>query len=521
MANVILLLKLHLMNSFGINKAFHSKSKPKFVLMCLLGVLLVAAVLAVSFSYSFIITSGIPQEEIYIVPCMMMCVSSIIVLFTTIYKSGTLLFGFADYDMIVSMPIKIRQVVAARVLILYFMNIAFSLVIMVPAGVVYALFTYTESLFWLYYVIAILFVPVVPIIIATIIGAIVAAVASRFRKKNAITTIMLFVVFIAWMFISMSAGAGDTYSQVSASVVYAMQNAYPLMALFKDAILGNAASLAVFVLISIAAFAVYCVVISKFFTKLNTRFKSQSAKGNYKLGEQKTSTPMRALIRREAKVFFGTPMYVFNFGFGYVMSIILCIISLFVVEDIKLIMNFPEIKELITLALPFALSILIVMSSTTAASISLEGKQIWIVKSLPVHEKTVLLAKAAFNLVLSVPTILICSTIVCIVFELGAADAVMIYAIPLTYAVLSALFGLLVNLKMPMLSWKTPAQPIKQSASTMITVFGGMIMGVVPAVLAYMVSRSIMYAVPVAIIIVDILLYWILANKGAKMFREL
>ena len=52
-------------------------------------------------------------------------------------------------------------------------------------------------------------------------------------------------------------------------------------------------------------------------------------------------------------------------------------------------------------ALPFALSWLISIGPTTACSVSLEGKNLWIVKTLPIPARDWLLPKLRLNLQLS------------------------------------------------------------------------------------------------------------------------
>ena len=61
-------------------------------------------------------------------------------LVTTVYKAPGLLFAFKDYDLLMSLPVRTGSLVASRLLMLYGVNLAFTLLTMVPAWVVYAVF---------------------------------------------------------------------------------------------------------------------------------------------------------------------------------------------------------------------------------------------------------------------------------------------------------------------------------------------------------------------------------------------
>ena len=50
-----------------------------------------------------------------------------------------------------------------------------------------------------------------------------------------------------------------------------------------------------------------------------TAFAARSAQSNYKLSAQSASSQKKALLRKEAQRFFGTPMYFWNAGLGLIM----------------------------------------------------------------------------------------------------------------------------------------------------------------------------------------------------------
>jgi ABC-2 type transport system permease protein len=200
MTNIWRLTKIQLLSSFGLNKALHTrdvKERRKLLLLCM-GILIGVAMIAVfSFGYSFMMAQNFEEiGRMDLLLAIMMAVTSIIGFFTTIYKASGVLFGFKDYDLVMSLPIKTSHVVASRVLQLYVLNLFFTLMVMLPAGTVYAIKVSPEALYYLFFLLALLFIPLLPIIAATIIGALISWISSRFKASRMISLILTFVVII-------------------------------------------------------------------------------------------------------------------------------------------------------------------------------------------------------------------------------------------------------------------------------------------------------------------------------------
>jgi len=81
---------------------------------------------------SFLFSSGQAYtfrkvDKMDLLPAITMAIASIITLFTTIYKVNGILYAFKDYDFIMSMPVKIKKIIYSRMVLLYLMNLTFTL----------------------------------------------------------------------------------------------------------------------------------------------------------------------------------------------------------------------------------------------------------------------------------------------------------------------------------------------------------------------------------------------------------
>jgi ABC-2 type transport system permease protein len=109
--------------------------------------------------------------------------------------------------------------------------------------------------------------------------------------------------------------------------------------------------------------------------------------------------------------------------------------------------------------------------------------------------------------------------------KLSMAEAVILLVLPTIYALFTAVAGLLINLVLPNLNWNAEVSVIKQSAASMVAIFGGMLVVVPPAVLIFVLPDvKPVYTnagAAIVILVMTLLLYHYLINQGSKLFQKL
>ena len=187
-------------------------------------------------------------------------------------------------------------------------------------------------------------------------------------------------------------------------------------------------------------------LISKSFLQVATA-TGKVSKVVYHKKTMKQESVTKALLFREFKHFTSSPGYMLNSGLGIFLMPICAVALLWKGRKIFTMLN--------------------------GMFGSQEGKSLWIVQSLPVTPWQVLRAKLDMQLILnSMPVMLcmICTAVVC-PFKIG--QFVMMILQVLSYVFVMAVFGLFMGVIKPVLTWTNELTPIKQSASVMITMFGG------------------------------------------------
>ncbi len=530
------LLKVQLLGAFGINKALHARDsgeKKKLIgftaMMAFAGVMIVFAIV----TYSVLMGIGFQQIGApELMPAVMMAVASLITLFTTVYKVNGVLFGFRDYDMTMALPVPTAVVVAVRLSQLYLMDLGFSAMVLLPSGIVYAVLNAPPWWFYPLMPVLLLFVPMVPMILALAAGSLITLISSRFRRTSLINLLLTAALVIGLMALSTGLPAGGEWngedlSRLAEMLSGAVYGLYPPVRLYTDALCrGKPLSLLLFALLSAALFAGFCVLIGRIYKSLNTALTTSRTSSRFRMKALKVSTPLNALYKRELRRYFSSPLYVMNTAIGMILAVLASGALLFMgAAKVEQLLEIPGLAALAGDFAPFALSMLVGMSCTTMCSVSLEGSRLWLAKSLPVTSMLVFGSKILVNLTVTVPLSLLCSGMIALALPLTGVQLVFLFLTPLAFALLMAAAGLLINLYLPNLTWTNEAQVIKQSVPSFLCVMGGMLLPLlgIAAVAACPAGMRAFAALGVtgAVLLAALGAFLLLRTQGVRLYREL
>ncbi len=474
----LLLLKVQIQN-LAPKKKWGAK---QVFLAAMYGILL--AMLA---SYSFGLSFGLGflnMEEL--VPGCAVVVPGLLIFFFTMLKTNGIMFGYKDYDMLMALPVPTRTVIASRFLLLYLFHLGITAFVLVPMGVGYFLWAEKSVLAVVMWMLGIFLVPLIPTVAATLAGAVIIFISSRFRGANAVSTILTVLFCVAVLLVSFGSTAvipeeGFTPEQIGAvgemlsEEIYRM---YPPARWFAGGILsGNVLLFLLFAGTSAGFYLLFVLFVSKNYKKMNTGLMTHRTKGNYKVGKVTAKSPVTAICQKEARRFFGSTTYCVNMGIGVLMSLLFAVAACFVTDE-KLVqmlgMQIPE--QIFQGAVPLLVGVLAMMTCTTSVSMSLEGKNLWILKSLPIAKEDIYKGKIRFNLMLQIPVSLISAALLAVRFHYTGAAILLLFAYPVAAAFAGSVWGLFINLKLPVYDWMNEMTVIKQSASSLCGILFGMVL---------------------------------------------
>lgn len=481
-----LLTGVELRGAFGLNEARYSKDSKKKRRAVFLLISFIFVALMILF-YVTTMTAGLAMIGMaHVVPAFLCTIISLIILFFTIFKSGGILFNLQTYEKVIVLPVEPSAIIISRFLTIYIFDVLMSLMVLLPGTIVYGMFVKPGVFFYLAMIFGIFLIPLLPITIATALGALVTASASRMKHKNLASIVLSLVVVIAIIIGSSVFSAQSTtitenqVAAISTALYNKVCQLYPPAFLFSSgAVNGSVSSYLLFIGISILVFALLVLLVQRKFVAICTALNAHTAKRNYVMKTQAQNSPLKALYQKELKRYFSSSLYVLNTSIGYIMMVITAIAIMTVFT--KQMNAVPQLK----LALPLFLALLASISPTTTSAISMEGKQWWIAKSLPLTAKTIFDSKLLVSLTVALPCYAITEILLLFPLQLNWTARLWLLVIPLVYILFSSVLGLFVNLKMPNFSWDSEATVVKQSGAVFVSMLLGFVVAGVPAALLF------------------------------------
>ena len=440
------------------------------------------------------------------------------------------LFEAKDNELLLSMPIPPRLILASRILMLMGINYIFEVLVVIPCAVVYALYAPVSFAGAAFFVIAFLFLPLMAMALSSFFGWLLALVSSRMRSKSLIVTALSVGFLLLYFYVFSGLNRYVTYLvENGAAIADAVRRAlFPAYHLGKAIAQQDPVSLLLFILCAAVPFILVCLILSANFIRIVTA-KAGAAKARYRQQPLKVSGAMTALVRKELKHFFSSPMYILNASMGVIFTCILPLALLFN-RDLLTMLFAQEFPGIASMTGPFTLLVLCALSTTnfiSAPSISLEGKSLWIAQSIPVRGSDVLFSKVLTHMLLCLPSVLFAAVMLNIILELGFWMRVLLFIAPAALTVFEALFGVTINLRFPKFDWISEMIAVKQGISSLISMFSAMALVALATVLYATVLSSLM-AVELYIALFSLLtcaaslaLYLYLKTRGGRMFAQL
>ncbi len=449
----------------------------------------------------------------------------------SVFNTYAGLYNAKDNELLLSMPIPPWKILFARIAATGLLGLLYTALVLVPAIVARVMTGGFSAAGIVFSVLLILVMACLVTVLTCLLGWIVALIAARLKNKSYLTVLIALVFLGAYFYL---------YSQAYRIVGSIMENVgvigdavrtwiWPLYQ-FGLGAEGDAVGFLLFTLVTLALLALTCWILSRTFVRIVTSHRAEK-RAVYKERAARTRGVRTALIGREFSRFTSSAAYMLNSGLGSVFLLVLAVLALWkreaVGEGIALIVEqIPELAGVMPLFGTVAVCLVASMNMITAPSVSLEGKTLWQLQSLPVDTRDVLRAKQALHiLVTGVPAVL-CAAAVAFMLGTDLATGCLMALCVFLFVCACAAFGLMLNLKMPNLTWMNETVPIKQSMPVGICLFAGwvvaplMVGGYFLGISLWSVTFYLTVLCGAEAVVVVLLDLW-LDRRGTKIFADL
>ena len=434
-----------------------------------------------------------------LIPLLSAFIGTTVSLFFTVFRSGSELFAGKDYDLLMSLPVKTRTVVGVKCLVLWAENILWTFLCMLPMGLVYLIMEDVSLIGILLWWPGIFLISLLPTVVAAAIGSLITAISSRFSYSKMIGAVLSIAVVILVFFGSMQLSflqmEGAEFFLSDMKIDFSNTQSIPDITIDTDKIIGlchdqigriyppavlfassvtegDIVAFAGFTAFSIIPYALFIQLLSVRYKQINTALTGHRVKSKYKSKNQVQQSARTTLYKKELKRFFTSTPYLVNLSVGPVMCLVLAIVLCFFdMNSLFELMELPMLSFDINSLIPYAFAATLSMGCTTCVSISMEGKNSWLLKSLPVSQREIYTSKIWVNLTLTVPVALISAVIAIIAMRPGIINAVLLFIIPVMFSVFSSVSGILINIFFCKYDWEDETRLVKQSASSFFGLF--------------------------------------------------
>ncbi|MBE6948816.1 MAG: hypothetical protein E7456_03115 [Ruminococcaceae bacterium] len=455
-------------------------------------------------------------------------VAIVLGVFGSVFNTYASLYKAKDNDMLLAMPIPASKILVMRLLGVYLIGLMYELIVMVPAIIVWFIHGQVNTLGVVFSIILPFVLSFFVLMLSCILGWVVALISSKVKNKSFVTVLLslgfigiyYYVYFRAYEMMANILVHAEAIAESVRSILYPFYH----MGLAAE---GKPLSMLIFTGIVAAAFGIVYFILSRSFLKLATTNKG-GPKVRYREQAIKAGNADSALFKKELKRFTSSSTYMMNCGLGIIFMVIAAAALLIkgdAVVDVLTVV-FGGSEGIVPLMMTAMLCVIITMNDISAPSVSLEGRNIWIVHVLPVSSWQVLKAKLKLHLVLTLAPAIILTACALIVFRPSVEFMVIIPVCVILFVGVMGLLGLVMNLKAPNLNWTNEVVPIKQSFSVTVALFGGWVIVIAFGALYLAVDgfvSPVMYLVAVSVILLaaSVVMYMWLKNKGAKIFASL
>lgn len=461
---------------------------------------------------------------------------SVLTLLEGVYKSQSILFESKDTELLFSLPISKRIILFARVIKLYIFQLLYSLLFSLPGIVIYAYYEKPTLYFYVITILMIILFPIIPTILGCMFGFIIRQVSSKFKAKKIVQLVFTFIIVSLLMIASYSLQSiTENIIENAYSIDIGIRQVYYPISIYIN-LINSFSFIELLLLLAINIFFIVLFVAlfgKSYFnvsSKLRESVKHKSLNNrNFRYSK---NSKLKALLKKEFCKYFSSTVYMFNTLFGMVLLVIATIaLCLNFDSAISYISSNEMTAEDITMFHVLAPKVFLViiismsfMTSITSSSISIEGKSFNIAKSLPVNEELILFAKIMMSNIITIPVILICDLVFLLSFKVNIIDMFLIIFTSFIAPTIAAVFGLIINLKYPKMDASSDTEIVKQSTSSMVAVFGGIMLSVIFFAITFFLAGlgdMAMIGEVLLLLLILLLLWNHLMKVGKKRFRKI
>ena len=452
--------------------------------------------------------------------------------FGSVFNTYASLYLPRDNEFLMSLPIPPRILLLSRYAGVYGLSLLYSAWVWIPACIAYWVLVPVNVLNFLFPLLLTLVIGLFVSVLSCVLGWVVALVATKAKGRSFLTVFLSLFVMAAYyvVYFKIVGSLEDIITNI-ASISDKVGRWLHYVSLLGKAADGNVLSFLLVMVITAALTALTLFILSKTFMSLAQKNNIAPKKAEKASAPQAQTPPKKALLKREFAHFTATPIWMLNGGFGLLIMPLIAIAALIKHEALQaviaeLAVQLPELAEGFPLVIFAIIAMVVSLNAITAASISLEGKSLWVMQTLPVSPWDVLQAKEQMSALLNIVPAALSALVLGKLIQTDFSAIILLLVTLYLFCTLIADLGLFLNLRHPSLHWTNPAVPVKQGAAAGLALLIGWLFSAAISFGAFMLAKetSLTVALLVLLIVIEAVLYLLrgwLRKKGTVILSTL
>ncbi|MCQ2082252.1 MAG: hypothetical protein MJZ11_11390 [Lachnospiraceae bacterium] len=464
------------------------------------------------------------------IPELCALVISIIAFFFTLIKAGGYLFGFKEYDMLMSMPFSVKDIVASKFLYMYLKTLPWFVSVSIAMLIGFAVGGSINIISIILWLVLSLIVPIIPMVLASLISFLAVKIGAGRKHKQVVQAFLTIVILLPIMFSNYFMNhftenkSLQDISEITSGYIGKISGYYPPAKWFEKSIMDkDIVSILLLICITIVIFELFFSLVAKYFKQINTNLKNGVKSKKATSLEIKKKSMVVSIAYKEFKRLTGSSIYLTNIFIGQVISVIAGVAVLIIGLDraVEVVLEgAPLNKEMLIPAIPFVTYLFVGMVASTCCSPSLEGKNYWIIKSMPIDPLADCKGKMLFNMFLSAPFGIFFVLCIDISGKFSAVTILLGIIAVTAMCMFSTTYGLVCGLKHRKLDWDNEVEVVKQGRAVLVYLLPNLFLTLILMVVSVVVGIAIGTELTVVGVIVLYLLLSLWAYHGVKKYAN-
>ena len=541
MHRIKILTKYFIKDALYENFANFKMNKWLLMLLMLLIIGIISAPIGVMVGSLYDPLKAFGQEQMLI--AFILIIGGSITFFFGVYTIMNIFYFSSDIEHFLPMPFKSREIVFAKFMAVMINMIMYSCMLILPL-VIYGIKSGATVAYYSYSIIAIIIVPILPMIIASIICITLMRFGNITKHKDAfkmITGCLSLILVVLFNVFTQGGGVEnstivDTLSEGENSIIGKITGIFITNKFLSYGLIDNDSFkgflyIVLAILISMAFFIAFYIIGGKLYLKgIIGISESYSKRVNILKSKDvdkliKRSSPIKALVMKDIKVILRTPQFFINS-----IAILLYMPAIFGVmlfsnggigELSKLIESTNSWDSRIISLVFLAVSMFISAGGAGVTALSREGKDFIVSKYIPVHYKVHLESKIISSLCINeVCAVIISAVLIALRVKLLLLILGIIVAIG-TVALIT-LLGIYFDFMSPKLEWDDEKSITKNNFMPLLIMTIMLVLGGILFAIAIFINSSVVMFILIMLIIgiISYIVYNKLLILAEKIYNE-